>query len=167
MDAQTNRFGGETHGGRWFHWGEVEACFWPGLGRRADASNAALAPVRLQGGVYILAASERRPRVVSPAANQVRYIGETGFFKRRMAQFGSSAGFWNGRRKGHSAGWRWNYGPDHLWVCFVPLGNDLLPHLAKGLRCWMEALALEEYRRRYGSLPEVNAKLGPEEEAGA
>jgi hypothetical protein len=40
---------------RWFHWGDVAACFWPGPGGRSERANPVLAPVRHCGGVYLLA----------------------------------------------------------------------------------------------------------------
>jgi hypothetical protein len=42
-------------------------------------------------------------------------------------------------------------------VSFYPVGSGLLPHLATGLRHWMEAVALEEYRLVHGRLPQINA----------
>jgi hypothetical protein len=95
-----------------------------------------------------------------PTDAAVRYIGETNAFLRRMGQFGESAGFWGNRQNGHSAGWRWPAGhSDSTWVSFFPIGNDLLPHLADGMRVWMEAVALEEYRLVHGRLPEINAAV--------
>jgi hypothetical protein len=75
-----------------------------------------------------------------------------------MGQFGNSAGFFDGgRQDGHSAARRWplNHIED-TWVSFFVVGEGLLPHLAEGLRHWMEAVALEEFRLLYNQLPEVN-----------
>jgi hypothetical protein len=91
---------------------------------------------------------------------EVRYIGETINFNQRMGGFGNSAGFWGGRRFGHSAGWRWPEGQaEHCWIAFFPVGNELLTHLATGMRKWLEAVALEEYRLACGRLPEVNSAV--------
>jgi hypothetical protein len=87
----------------------------------------------------------------------VRYIGETSEFLQRMGQFANSAGFWGERQNGHSAGWRWPAGQsDNTWASFFPVGNELLPHLAAGMRFWMEAVALEEFRLVHDRLPEIN-----------
>jgi hypothetical protein len=72
---------------------------------------------------------------------------------------GCSAGFWGERSAGHSAGWSWAEGKhDWLWVAFFDVlrGQELEAHMRKGLRCWMEAVALEEYRITTGTLPQVN-----------
>jgi hypothetical protein len=145
-------------GGRWFRWSEVAECFWPGRGGRAALTNPGLAPVRFLGGVYCLAWSPEPPRVVGPRAVEVRYIGESGEFQRRMGQFGNSAGFFEGQRQdGHSAGWRWPLAQkEETWLSFFEVGRSLVPHLAEGLRYWMEAVALEEYRLLFGRLPEIN-----------
>jgi hypothetical protein len=75
-----------------------------------------------------------------------------------MGQFGNSAGFWGQRKNGHSAGWRWPLNQtENTWVGFFLVGEGLPPHLASGLRHWMEAVALEEYRLVHGRLPEINA----------
>jgi len=143
--------------GRWFHWMDIENCFWPGPGRRAMSINPDLAPVCTLGGVYCVAWSVLPPEIIGPLCPAVRYIGETSQFRRRMGQFGNSAGFWKDRRNGHSAGWRWPIGKTkNTWVGFFPVANELLPHLAKGLRLWMEAVALEEFRLAHRSLPEIN-----------
>jgi len=77
-----------------------------------------------------------------------------------MGQFGTSAGFWGARQNDHSAGWRWPAGQsEKVWVSFFPIGNELLPHLADGMRVWMEAVALEEFRLVHGRLPEINAEV--------
>jgi hypothetical protein len=36
-------------------------------------------------------------------------------------------------------------------------------HLATGLRKWLEAVALEEYHREHGRLPEINEAAAPVE----
>lgn len=78
-----------------------------------------------------------------------------------MAQFATSAGFWGSVAEGHSGGGRWPLGErECLWVSFFPLGGGLRHHLAAGLRCWMEALALEEHLRARGNLPVVNRLEG-------
>src|SRR4051794_38245079 len=93
-------------GGRWFHWDEVEACFWPGAGKRSAAVDEGLAEIRHYGGVYLLAWSQAAPRRKNPQhVPTVKYIGETDWFKGRMGGFGNSAGFWGPRAFGHSAGW--------------------------------------------------------------
>jgi hypothetical protein len=62
---------------------------------------------------------------------------------------------------GQSAGWRWPIGQsDNTWITFFPIGNELLPHLAAGMRFWMEAVALEEFRLVHGRLPEINEAVG-------
>ena len=151
----------EAFAGRWFSWAEINACFWPGRGGRAAAVNPLLAPVRDLGGVYLLAWSQQLPAPVHPSAAEVRYIGETANFRQRMGGFGNSAGFWGERQFGHSAGWRWPEGQsEHTWVAFFPVGEDLLPHLATGMRKWLEAVALEEHRRARGELPQINIAVG-------
>jgi hypothetical protein len=88
----------------------------------------------------------------------VQYIGETNAFGRRLRQFGDSAGLFGVRRRGHSAGWRWQNGArKHLQVAFFPVAAPLGQiHLAIGLRKWLEAVALEEHRLAHGRLPVVN-----------
>ncbi|MBE7465977.1 MAG: hypothetical protein HS116_21080 [Planctomycetes bacterium] len=157
IDAVPTSFEVAPFGGQWFAWAEIAACFWPGRSRRADKVNPKLAPVRELGGVYCFAWSPQAPPLIDPKAPQVKYIGETRSFLRRMGQFGHSAGFWNKRQDGHSAGWRWPEGrTECAWVAFFPVGQGLLPHLASGMRHWMEAVALEEHRLANGRLPEVN-----------
>lgn len=142
---------------QWFSWADVEACFWPGRGKRAIAINPVLAPVRGRGGVYALAWSAKAPRRVHPAAAAVQYVGESGWFCRRMEQFGNSAGFWGKRSNGHSAGWRWPKGQTHnLWIAFFPIDDSLPDHIARGMRVWLEGLALEEHRLCNGALPQIN-----------
>jgi hypothetical protein len=153
-------FGIQPFAGRWFPWTGIVACFWPGRGRRAADINPDLAPVRTLGGVYCFAWSAVAPPIICPTAGTIRYIGETNAFLRRMGQFGNSAGFWGARQNGHSAGWRWPAGQsEKVWVSFFPIGNELLPHLADGMRVWMEAVALEEFRLVHGRLPEINAEV--------
>lgn len=150
-------------GGQWFRWADINCCFWPGRSGRASRVNAALAEIRYLGGVYLLAwSSPGPPPTARPAERAVKYVGETSEFLRRMNQFRTSAGFIGPPSDGHSAGWRWPVGEsEHLWIAFFDVGNGLLPHLAEGLRHWMEAVALEEYRVAHGSLPPVNiAKNG-------
>ena len=145
---------------RWFHWTDITKCFWPGRGGRALCVNLELAPVRNLGGVYCFAWSPEPPQVIGPTAATVQYIGETSEFLRRMGQFGDSAGFWGERREGHSAGWRWPVGQsENLWVSFFLIGDELLPHLAKGMRVWMEAVALEEFRLVHKLLPKINVAV--------
>ena len=142
---------------RWFHWQDIAPCFWPGSRRRSIKVNPVLCPVRFLGGVYVIARSLKAPNSLHPTHAAVQYVGETGNFNRRMRQFGTSAGFFGPRAKGHSAAWRWPLGrKEHLWVAFFEVGGDLLPHLAKGMRHWMEAVALEEHRQLRGALPALN-----------
>src|SRR5438128_2521307 len=98
----------EPFAAQWFRWPEVAACFWPGSGGRANAINPLLAGVRYLGGVYCLSWSSHAPALIGPLAPEVKYIGESGEFLRRIGQFGESAGFFHDgkRRDGHSAAWR-------------------------------------------------------------
>lgn len=74
-----------------------------------------------------------------------------------MDDLANSAGFWGERRDGHSAGRRWPKGrTENLWVAFFEIGHKLPDHLAKGLRKWMEAVAIEEHRAAHDQVPEVN-----------
>lgn len=152
-------------GGRWFHWDEVEKCLWPGRGIRSASINETLAEARLVGGVYCLAYAKRAPRICGPTAHQVLYVGETSCFERRLAQFARSAGLWGPRRNGHSAGWRWKLGPEHLWIALFPIEASDQAHVTAGMRRWMEGVALEQHRRARGSIPSINA--GVDDEAGA
>jgi hypothetical protein len=144
-------------GGRWFRWAEIEACFWPGPGGRSSSINPELAVIKDEGGVYLLAWSQTEPQRINPQeARHVKYIGQTHCFKDRMGGFAWSAGFWGERSFGHSAGWRWPEGKNKLlWVAFFSM-YDEQPHLACGLRCWMEAVAMEEYRVKHRAIPQVN-----------
>jgi hypothetical protein len=148
-------------GGHWYHWSAVEACFWPGAGGRSAVVDAGLAEIKDYGGVYVLAWSEAEPPRKTPhLAPAVKYIGETYWFKGRMGGFGNSAGLWGKRSFGHSAGWSWPKGKkDHLWVAFfdVAKGLELEAHVHRGLRAWVEAVALEEHRLANGKLPRLNA----------
>ena len=142
---------------QWFPWSRVEKCFWPGQGKRSDKIDPDLSTIRHKGGIYCLAWSKFAPSKRSPHDQSIRYIGQTSNFSRRMAQFGASAGFWGKRSFGHSAGWRWKKGKtESLWVCFFAVDENIPDHLVAGLRCWLEALALEEYRTKWGKLPDVN-----------
>jgi hypothetical protein len=157
----------KPHGGHWYRWSEVDSCFRPGVGRRSADVDDNLAKVRYLGGVYLVADTKRSPRQTDASASAIEYIGETGQFKRRMKQFGDSAGFYGKQRNGHSAGWRWPpRGKKNLWICFVPVGNGSPDHLATGLRMWAEAQALEHYRASNGDLPTVNVLL-PDAGVGA
>lgn len=147
----------EPFGGQWFHWNQIEECFWPGKGRRPEKVNPQLASVRNSSGVYLLAWSMPAPELVSPLASQIQYIGQTNCFHGRMAQFATSAGLWGKRDNGHSAGWRWPEGKrENLFVAFFPIIEGLSPHLASGLCHWLEALALEAYRINNNELPMIN-----------
>src|SRR6476646_6578001 len=96
-------------GGRWFHWSEVEACFWPGAGKRSCNVDSILAEIKDYGGVYVLAWSQKEPKRLYPhIAKQVEYIGEKKWVKGRMEGFRWSAGFWGERAPGHSAAWSWD-----------------------------------------------------------
>ena len=154
----------QPFGGRWFSWAEIADCFWPGKGRRAKDVNPELAPVREKGGVYLVAWSKQPPPHLDPREAAVRYIGETLYFANRMGGSGNSAGFWGERRFGHSAAWRWPEGrSEDMWVALFVVGEQLAPHLAMGLRKWLEAVALEEHRLEHGRLPDINAAAEPVE----
>jgi hypothetical protein len=99
-------------------------------------------------------------RLTEPTAVEsgVWYIGETNWFKARLGQFGASAGFFGKRRNGHSGGWRWPEGQTkNMRIAFFPVPAPReQPHLGVGLRKWLEALAIEDYRRTHGRIPRVN-----------
>jgi hypothetical protein len=157
IPTPSNCFDTPGFAGKWFHWDEINACFWPGVGGRSERVNPELAPIRNRGGIYLLAWSRQRPDHLRPDLPEVKYIGETGEFKSRLGNFGNSAGIWGERSDGHSAGWRWPKADARdLWVAFFEIGTGLPDHLACGLRKWMEAVALEEHRAENGSLPLVN-----------
>jgi len=119
--------------------------------------NPTLCPVRFLGGVYLISWSIKAPRELHPSDAAVQYIGETGEFRRRAGQFGTSAGLFGPRAKGHSAAWRWPLGKkEHLWMSFFEVDGALRPHLAKGMRHWLEGVGLEEYRQVHGALPPLN-----------
>jgi hypothetical protein len=122
-----------------------------------------LAEIRFVGGIYTMAWSEAPPALLHPAAPEVKDIGETSEYRRRMGQFGNSAGFFGERCKGHSTAWKWPLGrTEKLWAAFFPAGDDFLPrkHLAKAWRCWLEGVAFEEHSQARGSLPALNAADG-------
>ena len=76
--------------------------------------------------MYVVAwtASGRRPRgAPHAAADAVVYIGESGHLRRRMGQFGNSAGFVGEQRAGHS-GDRGHHG-----------GGEKAPHHGHGDGC--------------------------------
>ena len=150
-------------GGRWYHWREVRACFWPGRGHKSHLVDPDLAEVRFVGGVYLLAWSEAPPSILLPTAREVQEIGETGEFLRRMGQFGNSAGFFGDRCNGHSTAWKWPLGrTEKLWVGFFPAGDEFLPrkHMAKAWRGWLEGVAFDEHLQAHGTLPALNAADG-------
>jgi hypothetical protein len=151
-------------GERWFHWSRIAACFWPGPGKKSKSIDPELADIKDYGGVYLIAWSEQEPpRRKWSKVPSVKYIGETHWFKARMGGFAQSAGFKGERAFGHSAAWRWEQGKNSkLWVAFfdVTQGQTMQPHLAIGLRRWVEAVALEEYRLANGALPELNVARG-------
>jgi hypothetical protein len=113
------------------------------------------------GGIYLLADSgQQAPQSLHPSEQSVIYIGETSRFKRRMGQFGDSAGLWDDglRSPGHSAGLRVKLRRDTLWLAFFPVKPPRnQSHLGTALRRWLEAIALEEHRLSNGTLPSVNA----------
>lgn len=150
------KFDLQPFAGRWFRWAEIDACFWTrGKGMQV---NPALYPVRRGGGVYLLAWSRQAPSTFRPDDRAIQYVGETGDFCNRMDRFRTSAGIrWQERYKGHSAAYRWPLGKtEHLWVGFFPIRTGLQPHLAEGMRVWMEAVAQEEYRLAHGDVPPLN-----------
>lgn len=150
-------------GERWYHWREVRACFWPARGGRSHRVDPVLAEVRFVGGIYLMAWSEAAPALLHPAAAEVKEVGETGEYCRRMGQFGNSAGFFGERCDGHSTAWKWPLGrTEKLWVAFFPAGDELLPrkYLARAWRCWLEGVAFEEHLQANGALPALNGADG-------
>lgn len=131
----------------WFHWLDIQKCFWPGAGKRSALINPVLGPIGKLGGVYLLAWSKQAPERMHPAASEVRYIGETYWFKDRMDGFRRSAGLLGERTNGHSAAWRWPLGQcENLWVAFFEIPHLPLPdYLCKGWRKYMEAIAIHEH----------------------
>src|SRR5689334_18403024 len=105
-----NSFSLTPFAGRWFPWSEIGVCFRPGRGGRSSQVNPTLCPVRDLGGVYLIAWARKAPESLHPTHPAVLYVGETANFKRRLCQFGDSAGFFGDRRKGHSAAFRWPLG---------------------------------------------------------
>jgi hypothetical protein len=152
-----NSFELEAFASRWFHWEEIGPCFRPGRGGRSAVINPVLCPVQNLGGVYLIAWSLKAPKTFHPTHAAVLYVGETANFKRRMCQFGNSAGFFGPRCNGHSAAWRWPEGRhEHFWASFFEVEVPSLPHLSRGLRRWIEAVAQEEFRQVHSVLPQLN-----------
>lgn len=162
LEAPPVVFNLAAHLNAWCTWSRMTKCFWPRYhgfhtSKKADAE---LAPMVDAGGIYLVADSVQQPVSLHPSDASVIYVGETSRFKRRMGQFGDSAGLWDDglRTAGHSAGLRVKLQRDRLWLAFFPVE---LPrgqrHLGAGLRLWIEALAIEEYRVANGELPIVNA----------
>ena len=143
--------------GGWAPWSRIGLCCRPGPSRRAATIDPELAPVRQMAGIYVFRWAEEPAEVVShvdPAV--VVYIGETSHFGGRMNNWAASAGFWGGRKSGHSAAWRWEDGHEHLWsACFETPTPDSV-RLGKHVRLYYEVMATEEYRAANGSLPRVN-----------
>jgi hypothetical protein len=144
---------------RWVRWDEVERCFFPGRGRRAELINPELAALRWSSVVYWIALSIAPPKLLLPTAEEVRYIGETGQFRRRMGEFGCSAGFWGKRRNGHYAGWWWPFGrTEDTWFCFSVIGGGLAKDLARMHRRQVEAGWLARFVQLHGHEPEFNGR---------
>ncbi len=149
----------KAHNATWYSWADIDECFWPGAGRRSSKVNEVLAEVVKAKGVYCIAWKPKGE--VAPTNKSVRYIGQTNLFKRRMEQFGWSAGFWDGRDSGHSAGWRWPAGrKKDMAVAFFPLqGDGLGAHMIEGFLHWYEALAMEaHFQKNNCELPRLNAQ---------
>jgi hypothetical protein len=155
-------------GNQWFQWATVEACFWPGRGQRSERINPKLAPIGNRGGVYLLAYHSTAPESIGPKDEHVWYVGQTNAFKRRLGEFANSAGFLGERKAGHSASWRWPEGEkNNTWVAFYEIGMEFdQPHLATAMRCWMEGIAIEEYRIAHGTIPKINEAVGVDEQPG-
>ena len=157
-----DRFDLQPFLGQWFLWDRINACFWPGAGGRSERVDPDLSPVRGMSGIYVIAWGELSGKP-EPGCPEVQYIGMTDNFKIRIAQFASSSGIhYEDRYSGHSAAWRWPLGKSELMhVAFFPLQEDLVSHLKKGLLHWKEALAIDAYFRRHGTVPPLNGGDGP------
>src|SRR2546421_12070259 len=79
-----NTFPHAPFGNSWFKWDAIDACFWPGLGRRSIAIDPVLARIANLGGVYLFAWCAKAPRGFGPTLRVIKAIGETGHFKSRM-----------------------------------------------------------------------------------
>jgi hypothetical protein len=149
---------------RWFAWSDIQACFWPGPGRRSATVDPLLADVINMPGVYCIAWGDL-DGTPNPANSHVQYIGQTKNFKARLGQFATSAGiFWEERYSGHSAAWRWPADKtEKMKVAFFPLTHNDADHLRTGRLFWYEALALDAYYLNNGnSLPPLNIPKNPE-----
>ena len=136
------KFGLKPFENRWFHWDEIAKCFWPGQGERSEFINSSLAPARKMAGIYVICWSKEPPTLVAPSSPRVMYIGQFKNFKKRLEQFGWSAGLWDeDRYNDHSAAWRWPQGESKwLWVAFYPLANSYPEHIKVGLLYWQDLL---------------------------
>ena len=96
------------------------------------------------------------------AHDAVVYVGETSNLRRRMGQFGTSAGFFGTRKKGHSGAWRWkdDWSTDGAFFALYPVPDDVVAAgLAPLWRLCREAQALASYAQAHRHrLPEMNAK---------
>lgn len=116
-------------------------------------------------GVYMVAFS-RASRTMdvepNPVQHAVKYIGETGLLLRRLGQFGTSAGLFGERGRGHSAGWRWKdeWIAAGAYVALYPVPKDVADSgLSPFWRLCREAQAQAAYAQAHGQrLPELNAK---------
>lgn len=146
---------------QWFAWSRINECFWPGAGKRSEKIDAALSPVRNLSGIYVIAWGSDLD-APNPAEDHVQYIGMTDNFKRRMAQFASSAGIhYDGRYDGHSAAWRWPEAKfEKMKISFFPLLSVMEPHMKSGFLYWQEALAIDCYFKAHGKVPPLNAGGG-------
>lgn len=147
-----------SHLDRWFHWAEIQECFWPGSGGRSHTINPGLASIRNSAGIYCVA-WEPINALPKPNEKKVQYIGQTKNFKTRMSQFANSAGiFWDDRYDGHSAGWRWPQGKtEKMMIAFFPLYEAEAEHMRTGRLFWYEALAIHSYYLEHGNtLPPLN-----------
>jgi hypothetical protein len=150
---------------RWVPWSELENAAWPGARLRADDPRRTLRDTLERPGVYIVTwtSSTRRPRGSPHAAHDaIVYIGETGSLRRRMGQFGNSAGFFGQRGPGHSGGWRWDesWSKDGAFFAVYPAPEDVIDAgLAPLWRLCREAQALAAYAEAHRQrLPVMNAK---------